>query len=419
MRKDGTRVPALVGASMLDSTNTRGICYALDMSQLRAAQARNLELKEELRQTQKLESVGKLAAGIAHDFNNLLNVIIGYACLIESKPDRNAIVGDQAKHILKAAEQASTLVRKLLAFGRKQLLKPEVLDLNAVLHEFEPLLHRLLGEKVKLLWECSPELWMVEVDANQMGQVLINLTVNAKDAMRDGGTVTIATANEDASGRVIMKVRDTGIGMTEYTKAHLFDPFYTTKGEGQGTGLGLSTVYGIITQSGGDITVRSQLGHGTEFSIYLPRTDKSLEGVPAVEHTFTPLRLETLVSKSRETVLLAEDEPDLRELLATLLKINGYDVLVAKDGEEAVVIAKTHQGPIQLLLTDIVMPRMNGVEAAQVIRTLKPSLRTIYMTGYAESMRSINQSCGCEVLLEKPVAPPVLFKKIREMLDAA
>jgi two-component system cell cycle sensor histidine kinase/response regulator CckA len=417
VRKDHTLVPVLIGAAMLDPSNSRGIAYVLDLSDLKNAKERSTELEQQLRQAQKLEAVGQLASGIAHDFNNLLNVVIGYASLIDAQADSETPLSEQAKRILKAAEKATGLVRKLLAFGRKQLLKPELVDVNATLREYELIMPKLIGENIRLDLRLSPSLWLVEVDQNQLEQVIINLAVNARDAMPFGGKLTITTMNDVLTNRVSVIVSDTGVGMSGETKARMFDPFYTTKPEGQGSGLGLSTVYGIVSQSGGNIAVSSELGHGTTFTIHLPKSNKSLEGESTMkEHVRTP-SLELLSSKSNQTILLAEDEPDLRELFTSLLRINGYRVLPARDGEEAIGLAKTHNGPIELLVTDIVMPRINGVEAAKAIRSIRPNLRIIYMTGYAEDSLLTSRPLSNETLLEKPVSPPLLFETIRLMLN--
>jgi CheY-like chemotaxis protein len=364
-----------------------------------------------------LEAVGQLASGIAHDFNNLLNVIIGYTCLIDARGDSDSVLAEQARHILKAAEKASGLIRKLLAFGKKQLLNPVLVDINTTLREYEGIMPRLIGERVRIELSLATALWPVEVDRNQLEQVIINLVVNARDAMPFGGTLKISTLNDSATDRVVITVADSGVGMSDETKSKMFDPFFTTKPEGQGTGLGLSTVYGIITQSGGQISVSSELGHGTTFFVYLPRAKRFSEQQP-VEGKSNPSGLMIVHGRSNETILLAEDEPDLRELLTSLLRTHGYRVITAKDGEEAVFLAKKHHGSLDLLLTDIVMPHMNGIEASHIIRAIRPSVSILYMTGYAEEAFSMSRSEPNVALLEKPVSPSVLFGKIRELLDA-
>jgi PAS domain S-box-containing protein len=417
IRKDGTRVPVLAGAAMLDASRTRGIAYALDVSELRKAQQRSSDLEAQLRQSQKLEAVGQLASGIAHDFNNLLNIIVGYTCLIEAKVGPDESLRDEVTHVLKAAEKASSLIRKLLAFGRKQLLSPELVDINSMLREYQQIMPRLIGEKIHFELRLSPSIWPVEVDRNQLEQVIVNLAVNSRDAMPVGGKLTITTSNDESTGKVSITFTDTGIGMDEHTKARMFDPFFTTKPEGRGSGLGLSTVYGIVTQSGGQITASSEVGKGATFVIYFPKAEQLRRlPRPALETSKASVYLPDK-KQGLETILLAEDEPDLRELLSNLLRMNGYRVLAAKDGESAIVIAKSHNGPIELLLTDIVMPKMNGVEAAQKIRSLRPDVRIIYMTGYAEEAFLLTKTVDEDVLLEKPIAPAILFDKIRELLD--
>jgi PAS domain S-box-containing protein len=415
LRRDKTRVPVLVGAAMLDATNARGVAYVLDMTELKEAQRRSSELEQQLRQSQKLEAVGHLASGIAHDFNNLLNVIIGYTCLIDTRVQSNEIIHENAKHILQAAEKASGLIKKLLAFGRKQILSPELLNINATLKEYEALMPRLIGERIQLKFDLEPSLWQVEVDRNQLEQVIINLVVNARDAMPRGGSLTIHTSNHEDSQRVLMRVCDTGTGMTEDTKAQIFDPFFTTKPEGQGTGLGLSTVYGIIAQSGGQISIASELGKGTTFDVFFPRVNKARAGVPHKE-AFNPFKMNAYPASADITILLAEDEPGLREIFSDLLLTRGYHILSAKNGEEAVKVAKTFDGSIELFLTDIIMPKMNGIEAAQLIKSIRPNLPVVYMTGYAEDALSMPTTLGTDVLLEKPVAPGTLFDTIQNML---
>lgn len=414
LRKDQTRVPVLVGAAMLDSSNTRGVAFALNMSELRRAEAKNSELESQLRQAQKLEAVGQLASGIAHDFNNLLNIMIGYTCLIETKVDSESL-RENAKHILNAAGKASSLIRKLLAFGRKQHLNPELLNINTSLREYEHFMPRMIGENIRCELRLAPSLWPVKVDRNQLEQVIVNLVINARDAMPYGGTLTISTSNEEQTNEVLLTIRDTGIGMTEEIKNRIFDPFFTTKPDGQGSGLGLSTVHGIVAQSGGRVAVSTDLGHGTSFYVYLPKAAETKEGVTKTNPSRNNLFVIPHKSNSAETILLAEDESELRELLATMLRTQGYRVVTARDGQDAVSVAKTHNGVIDLFLTDIIMPRKNGIEAAETIRKIRPGVSVLYMTGYAEQTVSTSNENN-DALLEKPVPPPVLFEKIRQLL---
>jgi two-component system cell cycle sensor histidine kinase/response regulator CckA len=416
IRKDQTRVPVLVGAAMLDRTNLRGIAYALDLSELKKAEQRSAELEEQLRQSQKLETVGQLASGIAHDFNNLLNIIIGYASLIEAKVAPEDPVREETKFILKAAEKATGLIRRLLAFGRKQVLHPEILDVNEMFQEYRQIIPRLIGEKIRCQFQLSPSIWQVKADRTQLEQVFVNLVVNARDAMPNGGVLTIASTNDYESGRVALRFSDNGTGMEDHVKARIFDPFFTTKSEGQGTGLGLSTVYGIVKQSKGQITVSSKPGQGTTFIVYLPRVKQ----VGAELHPPLPKPVPTIVpntmQQGAETILLVEDESDLREIFSHLLRINGYHVLVADDGESAILTAKAYDQSIELLLTDVVMPNMSGFEVAQVIRRIRPGIKVIYMSGYSEEV--VVDQPGEETLLEKPISTEILLRKIRESLDA-
>jgi two-component system, cell cycle sensor histidine kinase and response regulator CckA len=417
LRKDQTRVPVLVGSVMLDPSKTRGVAFILETSELKAAKERNTELESQLRQAQKLEAVGQLASGIAHDFNNLLNIMIGYTCLIETRAQSESI-RENAKHILMAAGKASSLIRKLLAFGRKQRLSPELVDINASLLEYEHFLPRIIGENIRYELRLSPALWLVKVDRNQLEQVIVNLVINARDAMPEGGVLTISTRNHEQTDEVLLSVRDSGTGMTEQVKSRIFDPFFTTKPDGQGSGLGLSTVHGIVTQSGGRIVVDTELGKGTSFAVHFPRATESKElrmserKVNGKDQKLPePLPISRNPSK---TILFAEDETELREVIAIMLRMQGYSVIPAKNGQEAVLLAETHEGPIDLLLTDITMPYKNGIEAAEAIRKVRPGISVIYMTGYAEQAISMS---GNDALLEKPVPPPVLFQKVRESLE--
>ena len=419
LRKDHTRVPVLVGSVMLDSSNTRGVSFVLETSELKAEKERNTELESQLRQSQKLEAVGQLASGIAHDFNNLLNIMIGYTCLLEAKVDSEPL-RETAKHILNAAGKASTLIRKLLAFGRKQRLNPELVDINASLSEYEQFLPRIIGEHIHYKLRLSPALWLVMVDKTQLELVIVNLVINARDAMPYGGTLEISTSNQQQTNEVLFTIEDSGIGMTDEVKSRMFDPFFTTKAQGQGSGLGLSTVHGIVTQSGGRIEVSTELGHGSSFSVYLPRAVESKElrmserktnvGNQSRQNLLMPSR------KSAGTILVAEDEAELRNVVTIMLRMQGYTVIAAQNGQEAVLLAQTFNGSIDLFLTDIIMPHKNGIEAAELIRVSRPDICVIYMTGYAEQTMSMGSK---DALLEKPVSPPVLFEKILELLAAS
>ncbi len=420
IRKDRCRVPVLIGAASLGSNPYRGIAYFIDITVLKEAQQKNRELEEQLRQSQKLEAVGQLASGIAHDFNNLLNIIVGYTHLIRvgAKSDQSLV--EQATHISRAAAKAAILVKKLLAFGRKQVFNLELVDLNAVLAEYQQIVPRLIGENIRFHLQLAPELWLVKVDRNQFEQVVMNLAINARDAMPHGGSLTITTGNSIDTDQVFLSVADSGIGMDEKTKQKIFEPFFTTKPQGQGTGLGLATVHGIVGQSGGEISVSSEPGLGTTFVVSLPRAKEvQLPRVMGEIKEFKEYAQPAPISSvGHETILLAEDEGELRELQVNLLKMHGYNVLPATDGESAVAMASSYKKQIQLFLTDITMPKMSGIDAAERIVELRPDIRVIYMTGYAENTIHSSKAMNRNLLLEKPISPQLLLSKIRLMLDA-
>ncbi len=384
-------------------------------------------LEEQLRQSQKMEAVGRLAGGIAHDFNNLLMVISGYSeFLLERLGDEPQLRGP-AQEIASASERASSLTRQLLAFSRKQMLAPRIVNLNEVATENLKMLTRMIGEDIDLVMIPGQNLWSVRADAGQIEQVIMNLAVNARDAMPSGGKLTIETANvtlDEEYSRyhaplqpgdyVMVAITDTGAGMDQDTQSHIFEPFFTTKGP-KGTGLGLSTVYGIIKQSGGYIWVSSEIGKGTTFKIYLPRvasTGESAAQVAApVEHH--------KVEPGTETILLVEDEANLRYLARQYLEKQGYKVIEAADGAVAMQIAVAHEAVIHLLLTDVIMPGMNGRELAQRISEIRPNVRILYMSGYTENVIGQNGTLDPGVrLLQKPFNLRDLRTTVREVLDA-
>jgi two-component system, cell cycle sensor histidine kinase and response regulator CckA len=382
------------------------------------------QLEEKFRQAQKMEAVGRLSGGVAHDFNNLLGVIIGYAEYLQENLDpKNALRGS-VDEILKAGKRAASLTRQLLAFSRQQVLDPKVLDFNGVVSDMEKMLRRLIGEDIELSTVLSPELGRLKADQGQLEQVVMNLVVNARDAMPQGGKLLIDTQNmvmDEAFVRrypypvqpgpyVCLTVTDSGIGMDAETKARAFEPFFTTKEKGKGTGLGLSTVYGVVKQSGGYIDIYSALGAGTTFKIYLPRVDEAIKtetaALPATSFT------------GNETILLAEDEPSLRTLTRNTLELCGYKVLEAKDGVEALEVSDLHKGPIDLLLTDIVMPGMGGRALAQALTRRRPEIRLAYMSGYTgQAVGSQGPVEPGSVFLLKPFTRELLTRKIREALD--
>jgi signal transduction histidine kinase/ActR/RegA family two-component response regulator len=378
--------------------------------------------EEQLRHAQKLEAVGRLAGGIAHDFNNLLTAIIGYSELIEKRNE-----GDTREHaqlIRKAGEQAAALTRQLLAFSRKQLLEPRVLDLNALIRDMEKLLQRVIGESIRIVIQTAPAETRVRADPSQLEQVLLNLGVNARDAMPGGGTLRIATQNVtltpaeitsrtlevEPGDYVALVVSDTGSGMDEETRSHIFEPFFTTKGPGKGTGLGLSTVYGIVKQSGGGIAVESAPGEGCTFSIFLPATTSELD---APEPAPAPTD-----NRGTETVLVVEDEEVVRQLICTSLSDVGYNVLCGATPHEGLRHAREHRNGIDLLVTDVVMPDMHGPVLAREIAPLQPEMKVLFVSGYSDSDISDQGAISPGLLvLQKPFTQEILAAKVREILD--
>jgi PAS domain S-box-containing protein len=382
-------------------------------------------LEERLRQSQKMEAVGRLAGGIAHDFNNLLTVIMGYSGSLRDRlHDEDTC--EQARRICHAAENAATLTRQLLAFSRMQLLEARVINLNNLVTNMDTMLRRLIGEDIELVSRTTADLRRVKADPGQIEQVVMNLVVNARDAMPKGGKITIETANADLDENyasthaavtpgpyVMLAVTDTGEGMTPETQAQIFDPFFTTKELGRGTGLGLSTVYGIVKQSGGHIWVYSEVDHGTTFKIYLPQSTEADQPVTAEPPAVTTTR-------GTETVLLVEDDSQVRELTRMVLTSCGYSVLAPKDADGALAMADQHARVIRLLLTDVVMPGMNGQELARQLIARNPQVKVLYMSGYTEF--TIGRHGVLEpgtYFLQKPFTPVALGNKIREILDDA
>jgi signal transduction histidine kinase/PAS domain-containing protein len=388
---------------------------------------REREKEEQLRQSQKMEAVGKLAGGVAHDFNNLLTAINGYSDLSLRRLEDNHPLRRNIEEIKKAGERAASLTRQLLAFSRKQVLQPVVLDLNSVIVEMFKMLQRLIGEDIDLLPVLDPSLGQVKADPGQIQQVLMNLAVNARDAMPRGGKLTIKTANiyidEEYAGRhisvkpghyVVLSISDTGCGMDAEIQARIFDPFFTTKEVGKGTGLGLSTVYGIVKQSGGNIWVYSEVERGTTFKIYLPRADQA-----AVEINHDE-KIAQAPAVGTETVLLVEDEEVVRNMTREILEMSGYKVVEAVNGIDGLKVCKEHDGVIQLMLTDVVMPQMGGRALAEQAVKLRPEMRVLYMSGYAEDAIVHHGVLDKGMaFIEKPFTPDVLTGKIREILDSA
>ena len=421
-RKNGATVVRISGRSV-GNGHKDGVTFEIfaeDVTERRA-------LEQQLRQSQKMEAVGRLAGGIAHDFNNLLMVISGYSEFLLERLGSEPQLRGPAQEIAGAAERASSLTRQLLAFSRKQMLAPRIVNLNDIVSENLKMLTRMIGEDIDLVMIPGQHLWPVRADAGQIEQVIMNLAVNARDAMPSGGKLTIETSNvtldEDyarAHGPlrpgdyVMVAISDTGNGMDQETQSHIFEPFFTTKGP-KGTGLGLSMVYGIVKQSGGYIWVYSEVGRGTTFKIYLPRV-ASLEE-PAAQ--VAPPRQFQKVEPGTETILLVEDEANLRYLARQYLEKQGYKVIEAADGAVAMQIAVAHDGTIHLLLTDVIMPGMNGRELAQRIAEIRPNVKILYMSGYTENVIGQDGTLDEGIrLLQKPFNLRDLKSMVREVLDA-
>ena len=419
-RKDGSLIWVVENVSLLPSDEEGGeilLGTVVDMTERR-------RLEEQLLQSQKMEAVGRLAGGIAHDFNNLLTAVSGYSELLLRELPEGDPRREFAEEIRKAGGRAAALTHQLLAFSRRQVLEPRVLDLNAVISGMERMLRRVIGEDIELITATQEELWHARADPGQIEQAILNLVVNARDAMPRGGKLTLETANveldEKFAGRyatvtpgphVMLAVSDTGIGMDAELQARLFEPFFTTKEHGKGTGLGLSTTYGIVKQSGGSIWVYSEPGHGTTFKIYLPRCEEPLEELPPAPDTRE-------AAPGTETVLVVEDEPEVRRLVERLLRGKGYRVLTAGSPADAVGLASAHEGAIDLLLTDVIMPGMNGRELARRLAPARPAMRVLYMSGYADAAMSQQGILPPgTAFVSKPFTPEVLARKVREVLD--
>src|SRR5437016_8170524 len=380
--------------------------------------------ENQLLEARQVEAVGRLAGGVAHDFNNLLTIIKGYVEMAMQRClDRPELHGD-IRRIEDAADRAVTLVRQLLAFSRKQVLRPKILDLNAIVMNLDQLLRRLMGENIAMKTFVSKDVGAIKADPGQIEQVIMNLVVNARDALPDGGRILIETSNAELDSAytrdhtvvrpgpyVFLAVTDTGIGMTPDTVAHIFEPFYTTKESGRGTGLGLSTVYGIVKQSGGYIWVYSELGKGTTFKVYLPRVKDAVQ-VSAAETPASPTH------KGHETILLVEDEPAVRELTQMVLSARGYTVIEALTPEDAERLAGNNGAEIHLLLTDVVMPGISGREQAKRLTGRYPNLRVLYMSGYTYNVIAQDGTLEEGIsFVQKPFTPQVLTQKVREPLD--
>jgi two-component system cell cycle sensor histidine kinase/response regulator CckA len=371
-----------------------------------------------------MEALGRLAGGVAHDFNNQLGVIIGFSEVLSDRLRFDESLSGFANEILRAGRQAASLTRQLLAFSRQQLLNPRVLDFNTSITDMKQLLRRLIREDIELTFRLAQDLGRVKMDLGQLEQVIMNLAVNARDAMPEGGELTIETANADLDEThackfpyvlpgpyVRLTVRDTGIGMDNQTQAKIFEPFFTTKPVGKGTGLGLATVYGIVKQSGGYIWVESEPGKGTSFSVYFPYVSE-----PASHSAAERASVGTL--SGVETILLVEDSEPFRRLVRMLLQSSGYNVLEAADGADATQIAASHKGPIHLLLTDVIMPQISGYRLSDHLRFLRPEMRVLCMSGYtgSASVGQVEVKAGT-ALLSKPFTRDALLVMVRQILD--
>jgi PAS domain S-box-containing protein len=438
-RKDGSEFPADISLSSVETED--GVLVAVSMRDVTErlevqaererlkSQAERQQLEGRMQQTQRMESLGQLAGGIAHDFNNLLAVIVNYAAFVSEEietaatadPDRWHTVARDMQQIQRATERGIALTHQLLAFGRREVVRPRVLSLNAVVSDVEELLVRSIGEHVQLVTTLTPGLWPVKADPGQIEQILVNLAVNARDAMVGGGTLKLATDNLVvgvgsglAAGRYVrIRVEDTGMGMPRAVIARAFEPFFTTKPKGEGTGLGLATVYGIVKQSGGDVQISSEPGVGTTFTVLLPVTDDA------------PAELEAPVARAApsgggETVLVVEDEPAIREVARRILRRSGYEVLMTESPLDALEVARVHDGRIHLLMTDVVMPRMLGKDVAERVRALRPDVKVLFMSGYARPVLASSGTLEPGVtLLEKPFSESVLLETVRQVLDGA
>jgi two-component system, cell cycle sensor histidine kinase and response regulator CckA len=418
-KRDGTVFAVEISSHTTTFGGRRAeVVMAVDVSDRRA-------LEQQLLQAQKMEAVGQLAGGVAHDFNNLALVIAGHADLLLERPDHDERVRQSALEIRRAADQASALARQLLAFSRRQVLRPVEIDVGDVVGELVPMLSRLIGDNIALSTQLAPDLGTVRADPAQLRQVVMNLALNARDAMPGGGRLSIETSGraldeqlaearlELAAGQyVVLAVSDTGRGMDEATRERIFEPFFTTKEPGKGTGLGLSTVFGIVKQSGGSIWVYSELDRGTTFKVYLPRhsAGRPAEAEPQAEPDLTP---------ASGTLLLVEDHEQVRTLVHLLLEKQGYTVLAAASGGEALAAAAAHDGTIELMITDLVMPGMDGKELAGRLRELRPDVRVLYTSGYAQGMVEGHELDDGDAFLPKPYDQPELAAAIAGVLGGA
>ncbi|HVA86380.1 MAG TPA: ATP-binding protein, partial [Candidatus Saccharimonadales bacterium] len=426
-RRDGTEFPMeLLIGTIAPSDGPAVLIYLADLTERRRSEAQRKLQEAQLRQTAKMEAVGQLAGGIAHDFNNLMTIVHGYTDLLLEEPDLSAETRTDLHAIRDAAERASVLTRQLLAFSRQQLLQPRLVLINEIVAPLVPMLQRLLGEEIELAFLAGDDLGAVRVDPSQLEQVVMNLAINARDAMPSGGRLTLETAevNLDAAyvgahaeatpGRyVVLAVSDTGIGMDEATRQRIFEPFFTTKDVGKGTGLGLATVYGIVKQSEGHVTVYSEPGHGSVFKVYLP----SVDAPPSPGLTERRLVVLPPEQPTSQTILLVEDETAVRALMKIVLTRRGYRVLDASSPQAALKIAERGAARIDLVVTDVVMPGMTGPKMVRRLLALRPTLRVLYSSGYTERAIKGKDLVGAgATFLAKPFTPDELGRAVGEAL---
>ena len=441
-RKDKTRVPILVGIAMLD--DSRCIAFVLDLTERKRAERESSRLaavvrkeqvgreraehdlrqsEKQLRHAQKMEAVGRLAGGVAHDFNNVLSVILSYAELILADLKANDPLRADIEEVRKAATRAAGLTHQLLVFSRQQIVEPKVINLREVLAGLDKLLQRILGEDVELLMISPKDIGRVKVDPTYIEQVILNLVVNARDAMPTGGKLTIETKNvvlddeyaqchlpAKVGAYVMIAVTDTGIGIDREIQSRIFEPFFTTKEMGKGTGLGLSIVFGIVHQCGGNVWVYSEPGVGTTFKVYLPRVDAELE---VLKSQSIPASL-----RGTETILVVEDEEQVRTIVLSILRRQGYRLIAARNAGEALLLCEAHPHTIDLLLTDVVMPQMSGPELAKRLTATRPGMKVLCMSGYTDDsiVRHGVLQTGM-AFVQKPITPATLATKVREILD--
>ncbi|MEW6266352.1 MAG: PAS domain S-box protein [Thermodesulfobacteriota bacterium] len=426
LAKDGRRIPVEVSIGLINRQGKpTALAVVRDITERRRAEEETARLQAQLFQSQKMESVGRLAGGVAHDFNNMLQAILGYTQLALLEVDAFDPLYSKLKEIQQAAERSANLTRQLLAFARKQTVQPEVLNLNRVVSSMQKMLRRIIGEDIELIWAPAEDLWPVEMDPSQVDQILANLMVNARDAIPGVGTITLETANvvlDDGyrAGRpyvlpgeyVILAVSDTGMGMDQETLSHVFEPFFTTKGEGKGTGLGLAMVYGIVKQNNGFTHAYSEVGQGTTLKIYLPR----FKGLGSPERPAG--RFPEGLLAGTETILIVEDEKQILDVGRAILEMYGYRVLAAQSPGEALVLAEKHEGDLHLLVTDVVMPIMNGRELKERLEKIKPGVKCLFMSGYTANV-VVHRGVLSEGFnfIQKPFSIKELAQKVRQTLD--